>query len=258
MFTDSHIHLYLEQFDSDLNFVIQEAVSHKINRFLLPNIDNKTLPKLLSTCNKYPDLLFPMIGLHPCSVNKNYLNDLELLYSNITNNNFIAIGEVGIDLYWEKKFIKEQKEAFKMQIHLANKHKLPIIIHCRNAFHEIYSILKKEKNPETTGIFHCFSGSYQEAKKIIDLGFYLGIGGVLTFKNSGLIDVIKKIDLKHIVLETDAPYLAPHPMRGKRNEPKFLSIIAEKITHIKNVTAEQLSRYTNKNIDDIFFKNPTT
>lgn len=254
MFTDSHIHLYLEQFDTDLHFLIQEALNHKINRFLLPNIDNDTLPKLLSTCNKYPDLLFPMIGLHPCSVNKNYRNDLELLYANITKNNFIGIGEIGIDLYWETKFINEQKDAFKIQIQLANQNNLPIIIHCRNAFHEIYSILKVEKNPETTGIFHCFSGTYEEAKKIIDLGFYLGIGGVLTFKNSDLINVIKKVDLKHIVLETDAPYLAPHPMRGKRNEPKFLSIIAEKITEIKNVTAEQLAAYTNKNIDDIFFK----
>lgn len=254
MFTDSHIHLYLEQFDTDLDFLIQEALNHKINRFLLPNIDNETLPKLLSTCNKYPDLLFPMIGLHPCSVNKNYRNDLELLYANITKNNFIGIGEIGIDLYWETKFINEQKDAFKIQIQLANQNNLPIIIHSRNAFHEIYSILKTEKNPETTGIFHCFSGTYEEAKKIIDLGFYLGIGGVLTFKNSDLINVIKKVDLKHIVLETDAPYLAPHPMRGKRNEPKFLSIIAEKITDIKNVTAEQLAAYTNKNIDNIFFK----
>lgn len=254
MFTDSHIHLYLDQFDTDLDVIIKEALNQKINRFLLPNIDNATLPKLLSICKKYPNLLFPMIGLHPCSVDKNYLNNLDLLYSKIKSSNFIGIGEVGMDLYWEKKFIEEQKEAFKIQTHWANKNNLPIIIHCRNAFHEIYPILKKEKKSETTGIFHCFSGTYEEAKKIIDLGFYLGIGGVLTFKNSSLIEVIKKIDLNYIVLETDAPYLAPHPMRGKRNEPKFLSIIAEKVSEIKNITTEELAAYTNKNINDIFFQ----
>ena len=195
-----------------------------------------------------------MIGLHPCSVTENYITELKELYNQINQENFIAIGEVGIDLYWEKKYISEQKAAFTTQLNWANDHQLPIIIHSRNSFDEIYSIIKREKRKHTTGIFHCFSGTYDEAKKIIDMGFFLGIGGVLTFKNTKIADVIEKIGLQHLVLETDSPYLAPHPMRGKRNEPKFLSIIAEKITEIKNVTAEQLAAYTNKNIDDIFFK----
>ena len=254
MLTDSHIHLYLKNFDNDLDDVIQQALNQKINRFLLPNIDNETLPKLLSICEKYPNLLFPMIGLHPCSVKENYIIELEKLHANMHDAKFIGIGEVGIDLYWDKKFIEEQKEAFKTQIQWGNKNNLPIIIHSRNSFNEVYSILKKEKAEHTTGIFHCFSGTEKEAQKIIDLGFYLGIGGVLTFKNSNLIEVIKKIDLNHIVLETDAPYLSPHPMRGKRNEPQFLSIIAEKISEIKNISMAELSVITNKNIDDIFFK----
>ena len=254
MFTDSHTHLYLKQFENDLDPLIQQALNKKINRFLLPNIDNETLPKLLSVCEKYPNLLFPMIGLHPCSIKENYITELEKLYANMHNAKFIGIGEVGIDLYWDTKFIEEQKAAFKTQIQWGNKNNLPIIIHSRNSFNEVYSILKTEKEEHTTGIFHCFSGTHEEAKKIIDLGFYLGIGGVLTFKNSNLIEVIKKIDLNHIVLETDAPYLSPHPMRGKRNEPQFLSIIAKKISEIKNISIAELSVITNKNIDDIFFK----
>ena len=166
---------------------------------------------------------------------------------------FIAIGEVGIDLYWGGGMIKEQKLAFKTQINWAKKHKLPLIIHSRNSFDEIYNIMKEEKTNNLTGIFHCFSGSYDEAMKIIDMGFYLGIGGILTFKNSTIIDVIKKIDLKHLVLETDAPYLAPHPMRGKRNEPKFLPRIAEKIAEIKKITVKQVCKITNQNIDNLFF-----
>ena len=194
-----------------------------------------------------------MIGLHPCSVSENYLTQLKKLYTNIEKFEFIGIGEVGIDLYWEKKFIEEQKEAFRIQINWAKAHKLPLVIHSRNSFNEIYSIIHKEKADDTTGIFHCFSGTYDEALKIIEMGFYLGIGGVLTFKNSNICEIVKKIDLKHLVLETDAPYLAPHPMRGKRNEPKFLPLIAEKIAEIKNTTLEEVSKITNQNINNIFF-----
>jgi len=255
MFTDSHIHLYLKEFDSDRNVVIQNALDNSINRFLLPNIDNETLPQLLSLCKKNPDLFFPMIGLHPCSVSKHYLKQLNKLYANIESFPFIGIGEVGIDLYWDTKLIKEQKEAFRIQIEWAKKYHLPLIIHCRNSFKEIYAILIEAKYRGITGIFHCFSGTYDEAKKIIDLGFYLGIGGVVTFKNSQLREVIEKIDLQHLVLETDAPYLAPHPMRGTRNEPKFLNLIAEKIAHIKNTHIKNVAKITNENIENIFFKN---
>ena len=254
MLTDSHTHLYLKEFDHDIDAIITEAINKKITRFLLPNIDNKSLPKLLKTCEKYKNLLFPMIGLHPCQVDEYYIQELNKLHKHINQNKFIGIGEVGIDLYWSKQFIEQQKDAFNIQIEWGSKENLPIIIHSRNSFKETYELLNKNKNKNVSGIFHCFSGTYTEAKKIIDLGFYLGIGGVLTFKNSDLKSVLKKIELKHIVLETDAPYLAPHPMRGKRNEPKFLSIIAEKICEIKNCKMEELSSITSKNIDDIFFK----
>lgn len=253
MFTDSHTHLYLPDFKPDLNTVIKNALKKKVNRFLLPNINNDSLPQLLSICQQYNNVCFPMIGLHPCSITKNYTEELDKLYANISKNKFIAIGEVGIDLYWERKFFEEQKSAFQIQIEWGTKHNLPIVIHSRNSFNETYEILRKNKKDKTTGIFHCFSDSYKNAKKIIELGFYLGIGGVLTFKNSNLEDVIKKIDLKHIVLETDSPYLAPHPMRGKRNEPQFLSVIAEKICAIKNCSLEELSLITNENIKKIFF-----
>tara|TARA_B100001250_G_scaffold376247_1_gene364416 strand:- start:15 stop:809 length:795 start_codon:yes stop_codon:yes gene_type:complete len=253
MFTDSHTHLYLEQFENDLDSVIQEAINKKITRFLLPNIDNETITKLISICKKYNDVLFPMIGLHPCSVDKNYKQQIEKLYSHMNDIKFIGIGEVGIDLYWDKQFIREQQDALSMQINFSKQYNLPIIIHSRNSFNEIYDILHKEVAPNTAGIFHCFSGTYEQAKKIIDLGFYIGIGGLLTFKNSNLPKIIKNIDLRHIVLETDAPYLAPHPMRGKRNEPKFLYIIAETLGQIKGVSTEKIAAITNQNIDNIFF-----
>lgn len=254
MLTDSHTHLYLKEFDNDLHAVIKNAQNHKVSRFLLPNINTETLPKLLSVCQKYKNTCFPMIGLHPCSVTENYVAELKKLYNQINQENFIAIGEVGIDLYWEKKYISEQKAAFTTQLNWANDHQLPIIIHSRNSFDEIYSIIKREKRKQTTGIFHCFSGTYDEAKKIIDMGFFLGIGGVLTFKNTKIADVIEKIDLQHLVLETDSPYLAPHPMRGKRNEPKFLSLIADKLSKIKNVSMEEIYQTTNTNIKTIFSK----
>jgi TatD DNase family protein len=251
MFTDSHTHLYLKEFDKDVATVIKNAV---VNRFLLPNIDLNSIPKLLALCKDEKSNLFPMIGLHPCSVSKNFINDLDKIYSYFNADSFIAIGEIGIDLYWENKFIIEQQEAFQIQLNWARQHKLPIVIHSRNSFNEIYTILKKKKNNDITGVFHCFSGSYQQAKKIIEMGFYLGIGGVLTFKNSNLSEVIKKIDLKHLILETDSPYLAPSPMRGKRNEPKFLPIIAKQIAEIKNINIQEIAEITNQNIDDIFFK----
>jgi len=254
MITDSHIHLYLEDFKNDLDAVVQNALNNNVTRFCLPNIDTTTITSLLNLYKKNPSLFFPMLGLHPCSVAKNFTQKLEELYNYIDKYPFIAIGEIGIDLYWDKTFLEEQKEAFKTQINWAKKHKLPIVIHSRNSFKEIYNILSKEKDQNTRGVFHCFSGTYEEALDIIDLGFYLGVGGVLTFKNSTtLSEVIKKIDLKHLVLETDAPYLAPHPMRGKRNEPKFLPLIVNKIAEIKNTSIELVKKITNENTDNLFF-----
>ena len=252
MFTDSHTHLYLKDFNDDLDIVIDNAKLQKVNKFLLPNIDINTLPNLISLHKKNPKLFYPMIGLHPCSVSNHFYDELEKIYKYITHHPFIGVGEIGIDLYWDQTYIAEQKEAFKIQIGWSKIHDLPIVIHCRNSFKEIYDILSTEKSENTKGIFHCFSGNYKEAMKIIEMGFYLGIGGVITFKNSTLFEVIKKIDLKHIVLETDAPYLAPHPMRGKRNEPKFLPLIAEKIAEIKEITIHEVSEITNENIERLF------
>ena len=253
MFTDSHTHLYAEEFKDDLDLVINNALNNKVDRFLLPNIDQKTLPQLISICKKYKNLLFPMLGLHPCSVSDTYKKDLKEIYAYMHELPFIAIGEVGIDLYWDTTMIKEQELAFRAQINWAKTHSLPLIIHSRNSFDQIYTIMQEEKVNDITGIFHCFSGEYDQALKIIDMGFYLGIGGVLTFKNSNLKNVVEKIDLKHILLETDSPYLAPHPMRGKRNEPKFLPLVAQKVAEIKNVSIEKVAEITNKNIETIFF-----
>jgi len=253
MFTDSHTHLYLKEFNNDLDIVIQNALTKKVNRFLLPNIDADTVSPMLNLCQKDPTLFFPMIGLHPCSVANNFLKQLEKIHQYIGKFPFIGIGEIGIDLHWEKTYLEEQKEAFKIQIDWAKKYNLPIIIHSRNSLKVICEILIKEKSTQTTGIFHCFSGTYKEALEIINMGFYLGIGGVLTFKNSNLAEVIKKVDLNHLVLETDAPYLAPHPMRGKRNEPQFLPLIANQIAEIKNTSIEVVSKITNQNIDNLFF-----
>jgi len=253
MLTDSHTHLYLKDFHDDLNMVIENALNNKVDRFMLPNIDDTTILSLLDLHKKDPSVFFPMLGLHPCSVKKNFIKKLEELYEYIDKYPFIGIGEIGMDLYWDNTFIEEQKEALAIQINWSKKHNLPIVIHSRNSFKEIYSVVSKEKTDNTTGVFHCFSGTYQDALDIIDMGFYLGIGGVITFKNSNLCEIIKKVDLKHLVLETDAPYLAPHPMRGKRNEPKFLLLIANKIAELKNTSVELVAEITTQNTNHLFF-----
>ena len=253
MFTDTHTHLYLPEFDNDLDSVILNAKENQVSRFLLPNIDLKTIPKLIELCQKNKNVLFPMIGLHPCSVDTNYITQLDDLYKHITKDKFIAIGEIGIDLYWDQTMINEQTSAFSIQIEIAQKHNLPIVIHCRNSFNEIYNVIIQKKKKPNKGVFHCFSGDYNQAKKIIELGFLLGVGGVITFKNSNLKEVIKKIDLKHIILETDSPYLAPTPIRGSRNEPKHIPIIAQKIAEIKNIDISKVAEETQINVNNLFF-----
>ena len=253
---DSHIHLYLNDFKEDREILIKQAKKQNIKKFLLPNIDLNTINDLILLCQKYPESCYPMIGLHPCSVKKNYLTVLKQLKKKIKSANFIAIGEIGIDLYWDKTFFEEQKQAFKTQIAWAKKYKIPIVIHCRNAFDEIYKILKEESDDNLRGVLHCFGGSLDQAKKIIDLNFFLGIGGVLTFKNSGLDSVIKKIPLEKIIVETDGPYLAPTPHRGKRNEPKYLSLIVEKLCEIKNIPMSTSTLRYSRDHDDIIDKTP--
>ena len=250
---DSHIHLYLNDFKEDREILIEQAKKQNIKKFLLPNIDLNTINDLILLCQKYPESCYPMIGLHPCSVKKNYLTVLKQLKKKIKSANFIAIGEIGIDLHWDKTFFEEQKQAFKTQIAWAKKYKIPIVIHCRDAFDEIYKILKEEADDSLRGVLHCFGGSLDQAKKIIDLNFFLGIGGVLTFKNSGLDSIIKKIPLEKIIVETDGPYLAPTPYRGKRNEPKYLSLIVEKLCEIKNIPMISLTNQLYKNTNSLFF-----
>ena len=251
---DSHTHLYADEFKEDIDLVIKQAVTQGISKFFLPNIDSKSINGLIELCGKYPQNCFPMMGLHPCSVNETFKNELELIQNELSKRTYYAIGETGIDLYWDKTFIEEQKEAFRTQIKWSLELNLPIVIHCRQSFKEIIDVLKELYNnsQKQKGIFHCFSGTIEEAKQVIELGFLLGIGGVVTFKNSGLDKVIAEIPLDHIVLETDSPYLAPVPFRGKRNESSYLIHIAEKIASIKNTTLEQVAEITTQNAMKIF------
>lgn len=252
MFVDTHTHLYSEEFDSDRQALINKAIANGISKFFLPNIFSKSIMGMLDLEAKYPSICFPMIGLHPCEVKENYLEELNIAQNWLKQRSFAAIGEIGIDLYWDKTFLKEQQIAFKTQIDWALEYNYSIVIHCRDAFEEIYEILKSySKLPK--GIFHCFSGNVDQANRIIDLGnFKLGIGGVLTFKNSGLDKVVQQLDLKHFVLETDAPYLAPAPFRGKRNEPIYLLEVAKKLAEIKNCNITEVAEVTTQNADFVF------
>jgi TatD DNase family protein len=251
--TDTHIHWYLKDFDPDRNAAIKKAIDQGISRFFLPCIDSFSVQQIISLCKDYPENCFGMIGLHPCSVDNNYEEELKEMEQLIPKQKFYAIGEIGIDLYWDKTFFEQQKIVFKRQILQAQKLNLPIVIHMRNSFDEVMDVLLQTKNDTLKGIFHCFSGTLEQAILIIEkTGFKLGIGGVLTFKNSNLFKVIEAIDLKHVVLETDAPYLAPHPNRGKRNEGSYLSLIAQKIAEIKNISLEEVAEITTDNSKQIF------
>jgi TatD DNase family protein len=252
IFTDTHIHLYAEEFTSDRDLLIEEAMQLGVQRFFLPNIDTNWYEAMIDTENSFPENCFAMIGLHPCSVKENWEEELKFVETKLRERRFAAMGEIGIDLYWDKTFIAEQQKVFRKQIELANQYELPLVIHSRESFEMIYEILvdSKEKNPR--GIFHCFTGTIAQAQRAIDLGFYLGIGGVVTFKNSGLDRVLADIDIKNIVLETDAPYLAPVPFRGKRNQPAYILKVAEKISSIKNISIEEVAEVTTENSMKIF------
>ncbi len=250
--TDTHTHLYLKEFNDDREQVIKNAFKNRVKYMLLPNIDSSTVEDMLNLCKIYPEHCFPMIGLHPTSVKKNYIQELQKIEKYFLTQKFYAIGEIGIDLYWDKTFKKEQEYVFRYQIELAKKYNLPVVIHSRNSFDEIINIIKEEKKPTLNGVFHCFTGTIKQAEMIINLGFKLGIGGVITFKNSKLDKVIQKIDIKHIVLETDSPYLTPVPFRGKRNESAYLYYIADKIAEIKNITIEEVAEITTNNAIFLF------
>lgn len=253
--TDTHIHLYADEFDADRNSLITDAVNKGVKRFFIPNIDSASFEGLYRVCDEFPENCFPMMGLHPCSVKENYKEELSKVEIEFSKRKFYAVAEIGIDLYWDKTFVTQQEDAFRTQIHWAAERKLPIVIHSRNSTEEIINILKEYSNLSLSGIFHCFSGTIEQSQEIISMGFYLGIGGVVTFKNSGLDKVIEKINLENIVLETDAPYLAPVPFRGKRNEPSYILNVLKKISEIKNISPEEIAAITTKNAEKIFLKN---
>jgi len=254
MLIDTHIHLYAEEFNADREQLIKKALQNGIQRFYLPNIDSSSIEVMHQLENDYPDHCFAMMGLHPCSVKDNVEEELNMVHEWLQRRKYAAIGEIGIDLYWDKTFLNEQVYAFKKQINWALEYDYPIVIHCRDAFDEIFEVLSSY-SILPKGIFHCFSGNSKQAAQVIELGFKLGIGGVLTFKNSGLDKVVESIDLQHLVLETDAPYLAPVPFRGKRNEPVYLSEIARKLAEIKQVDFDTLAEVTAANATALFHNN---
>lgn len=253
MLIDSHVHIYSEQFDEDRDIAIENAMNVGVKHFFLPSINSSYTQSMIDVETKYPNNVHLMMGLHPTSVKKETVEqELSFVRKWIDKRSFAAIGEIGIDLYWDKTFLKEQQMAFSTQIDWSIEKDLPIVIHCRDSFDEIFEILEEKKSPKLRGIFHCFTGDLAQAKKAIGYNMKLGIGGVITFKNGKIDKFMHEIDLKHLVLETDAPYLAPAPNRGKRNEPKYIPIIVEKLCSIYNSTPKEISEITSKNALEIF------
>ncbi|SDN09811.1 TatD family hydrolase [Siphonobacter aquaeclarae] len=244
---ETHAHLYDEQFDEDRALMIQRAVDAGVNQFWLPNCDVETLGRLCNLADAYPGQCLPMIGLHPTYVKENFREELDRLRAELPSRNWLAIGEIGLDFYWDMTFVEQQKEAFLIQLGWARELRLPIAIHCRNSFWETVELIEQHNDPDLRGIFHCFSGGVEEARKAVELNFLLGIGGVATFKNGGLDKVLPHVGLEHLVLETDAPYLAPVPYRGKRNEPAYLPLVAQRVADLKETSVAEVIRLTTAN-----------
>ena len=249
---DTHCHLYGEEFTNDIENVIEVAGIEGVTKFYLPGLDSNAIDVMLTMEDRFPKKCIAMMGLHPCYVKENYLQELEIVNGWLSKRKFAAIGEIGLDFYWDKTFLKEQEESFRMQMEWAIAYNYPIVIHTRNAMQETLKLVKEYVPKGIRGIFHCFSGNEADAQEIINAGFYLGIGGVITYKNSGLAEVIEKIDLQYLVLETDAPYLAPVPFRGKRNESSYLKYIAAKVATIKKTSVEEVAAVTTANAEKIF------
>ena len=253
MLIDTHAHLYLKEFDSDREQVIINARQHGIEKILLPNIDSSTIKAMNKMCSDNPGFCYSMIGLHPGSVNKTFDEELRIIGNELKKGTHIAIGEIGIDLYWDKTFLNEQIAVFEKQINWAKEYNLPIVIHARNSFNEIFKVLDRLMDERLFGEFHCFTGGKEEVDKILSYpGFIFGLGGIITFKNAGLDKVVANIPLDKIILETDAPYLAPSPYRGKRNEPAYLIKVAEKLAELKNSTLNQVIEQTRENARELF------
>jgi len=250
--TDTHTHLYSEAFDKDRPEVIKNAMNLGVERFFIPAIDSTYTEAMFNLRDSHPENIFLMMGLHPTHVKENYKEELRHVEEMLSEQKFYAVGETGMDLYWDKTFLEQQREAFRFQIQLAKKHKLPIVIHCRDAFDEIFDVLESEKGDGLFGIFHCFTGTLDQAHKAISHNMKLGIGGVVTFKNGKIDTFLKEIPLKHIVLETDSPYLAPAPYRGKRNESAYLIHVLEKLSGVYGVSQEKIADITTENSKEVF------
>lgn len=251
-FVDTHTHLYLDDFDDDRDIVIKNAVEDNVDILLNPNIDSSTIKELNYLTENYSGICFPMMGLHPTSVKENYTSELEIVEKELEKGKYYGVGEIGIDLYWDKTFKEQQLDAFRIQLKFAKKFKLPVSIHTRNSFEETYRIVKEELTGDLTGVFHCFTGTFDDARKIMDIGFFMGIGGVVTFKNSGLDKTVKDIPTEHLVLETDSPFLTPVPFRGKRNQSSYIKYIAEKIALTKNKDIAEIAEITTNNALNLF------
>lgn len=249
---DTHAHIYASEFDNDRDEVVQRALAQGISKILLPNIDLESIEPMLKTEALYPTICRSMMGLHPCYVDGNVEQTLEKIYQQFSQHEFIAVGEIGIDLYWDKTYRHEQEMAFTTQLSWAKEMNLPVVIHTRDSIQETLALLAKEQDGSLRGVFHCFGGSIEEAKAINELGFHLGLGGVSTFKNGGMDVVIPELDLDYLVLETDCPYLAPVPHRGKRNEPAYTQLVAQRVAQLRDMTIEEVSLITTKNATSLF------
>lgn len=250
--TDTHTHLYSEAFDEDRDGIIQRAIDLGVTRFFVPAIDSTYTERMLQLKNDYPDNIFLMAGLHPTHVKENYEEELGHVKQLMRKHQYYAIGEIGIDLYWDKTFLREQQEAFARQIRLAKAMELPIVIHCRDAFDEVFEVLEQEKGDNLRGVFHCFTGNLEQAQKALSYNMKLGIGGVVTFKNGKIDTFLNQIDIRNIVLETDAPYLAPTPFRGKRNESSYIVYVLKKIAALYDMTETKVAEITTENSKEVF------
>ena len=250
--TDTHTHLYSEAFDDDRTEVIERALAAGITRFFIPAIDSTYTEAMYALETSYPNNVFLMMGLHPTHVKDDYLEELAHVKEQLASRKFVAIGEIGIDLFWDQSRLKEQQDMFRAQIQLAKQYELPIVIHCRDAFEEVFEVLEEEKGPDLFGIFHCFTGTFEQAQQAISYNMKLGIGGVVTFKNGKIDQFLNQIDLKNIVLETDAPYLSPVPYRGKRNESSYILNVLEKLSDIYGVSNDYIAEITTKNSKSVF------
>ena len=252
MLVDTHSHIYSEEFSTDRDEAIDRALTVGVRRILLPNIDSSTIKPMLDLADSNPQLYVPLIGLHPTSVKEDFRKELQIMEYWLDKRKFAGIGEIGIDLYWDKTFINEQIEAFRIQIGWAKKEKIPVVIHVRDSFQEVIELLREEKEESLTGVFHSFTGTIEQAQQVIELGFKIGIGGIVTFKNSGLDVVVQQIELQNILLETDSPWLAPVPHRGRRNEPAYLTAVATKIASLHGISADEVARITTQNAQQLF------